>query len=73
MWKVSICRGKLQDVLEILTSKSGVIAEFSKYRFSRKVIYFQPNEVYYMNEIDVSAVAIIFQKSLIFVTFVLKF
>ena len=45
MWNVSICRGKLQDLLEILTSKSGIMAEFSKYRFSRKEIDFQPNEV----------------------------
>ena len=45
MWNFSICRGKLQDLLEILTSKSGIMAEFSKYRFSRKEIDFQPNEV----------------------------
>ena len=45
MCNVSICRGKLQDLLEILTSKSGIMAEFSKYRFSRKEIDFQPNEV----------------------------
>ena len=45
VWNVSICRGKLQDLLEILTSKSGIMAEFSKYRFSRKEIDFQPNEV----------------------------
>ena len=45
MWNVSICHGKLQDLLEILTSKSGIMAEFSKYRFSRKEIDFQPNEV----------------------------
>ena len=45
MWNVSICRGKLRDLLEILSSKSGIMAEFSKYRFSRKEIDFQPNEV----------------------------
>ena len=45
MWNVSICHGKLQDLPEILTSKSGIMAEFSKYRFSRKEIDFQPNEV----------------------------
>ena len=45
MWNVSIYRGKLQDLLEILTSKSGIMAEFSKYRFSRKEIDFQPNAV----------------------------
>ena len=65
MWNVSICRGKLQDLLEILTSKSGIMAEFSKYRFSRKESIF--NQTKYavicfilrfillqnMNEIDV--------------------